>query len=158
MGDRVHSAMGFSAGSRTAPELGSIDLEAGLLRTDSGAVIRLTNGFTVAHPMALHYKIVGTQGSALVQRVDGTDAFFYSDTSGSCKGKWQRRELEFEKRPDGRGSAAVMTEQFVASIVEDSPPPLDVFSSLEMVIPGVLAHESALKGGKMMQVPDFRSA
>ena len=155
--DRVSSVVGFSAGSRTTPELGTIDLETGLFQTENGTVIRLTNGFTVAHPFSLYYKIVGTKGSMIIQKLEEEDAYFYSDNSGSSNGKWQKLDFEFSKRPDGKDSTAVMTEEFVVSIVENTPPPIDIFSSLEMVIPGVLAHESAVSGGKMIQVPDFRS-
>jgi predicted dehydrogenase len=156
IGDRVTESTGLSAGGRTAPELGTVDLEVGLLRTSRGTVIRLTNGFTVAHPMALHYKIVGTRGSAIVQAMDTCTVFHYSDADGSGQSAWKSVPIQFGKRPDGRESAAVMTEEFVESLLGGTPSPIDPYASMDMVIPGVLAHESAMAGGKRIEVPDFR--
>lgn len=157
MEDSVRTCTGFHAGGRTAPELGTIDLEVGLLQTEKGSVIRLTNGFTVAHPMSLHYKVIGTKGSALVQAMGDCVMYSYSDNDKTASGKWKSAQLPFEQRPDGRSSTEVMVEEFVQSVVDDTPPPVDIYSSLEMVLPGVLAHQSALKDGEKLAVPDFRS-
>ena len=158
MGDRVTESTGLSAGGSTAPELGTIDLEVGLLKTSRGAVIRLTNGFTVAHPMALHYKIVGTRGSAIVQAMDACTIFHYSDVDEPAQGKWKSVPTVFGPRPDGRESTAVMTEEFVNSVIENVPSPIDPYASMGMVVPGILAHESAMNGGKRIEVPDLRQS
>ena len=144
-------------GSRTAPELGTIDLEAALLTTEKGAVIRLTNGFTVAHPMALHYKIVGTTGSFLLQRFGTTTSFFYSDLSTpgheAESGDWQPLEIPFAERRDGREATAAMVGDWVAALERGAGPPIGLQASLDMVVPGVLAHLSAERGGEVMAVP-----
>ena len=156
MKDRVVSCTGVSAGGRTSPDLGTTDLESGLLVTEKGSVIRLTNGFTVAHPMALHYKIIGTTGSAIIRRDDGAEGLFYSDSEATGTVKWKREKVDFKQRPDGRDSTEVMIEDFISSVLENRKPPLDVHQSLDMVIPGLVAHQSAEQGGKKLSVPDFR--
>ena len=156
MNDRVVSCYGVGTRSRTTPELGTIDLEVGLLKTDKGAVIRLTNGFTVAHPMGLHYKIVGTKGSALVQSYTNFEGLWYSDEADGPKNEWQKMASDFSQRSDGKNDIYAMVEDFVESVVRDAPLPLDVHSSIGMVLPGILAHESAQQGGRTLEVPDFR--
>lgn len=154
--DRVKSCYGLGTGTRTAPDLGTIDLETGLFTTEKGAIIRLTNGFTVTHPMALHYKIIGTRGSILVQSYTGAQTLWYSDTLHRPSEGWQTIDVGFAERPDGRGSTEVMVEDFVRSLLDGSPPPFDVHASLDMVLPGCLAHESAQAGGTVLEVPSFR--
>ena len=156
MQDRVTECIGLGTGGRTAPDLGTIDLEVGLMRTHGGAAIRLTNGFTVAHPMAFQYKIVGTRGSAIVQAVDGCTVWSYSDAENADPKKWKSTQMPFGKRTDGRESTAVMTEEFVKSIIQDTPAPIDAYASIGMVLPGVLAHESAMEEGRKTKVPDLR--
>ena len=49
-----------------------------------------------------------------------------------------------------------MVDEFITSIVQDRPPPLDAHRSMDFVLPGVIAHESALQGGVRLPVPDTR--
>lgn len=157
MDDRVVSAVGLSAGTRTAPDLGAIDLEAGLFHTEKGSIIRLTNGFTVAHPYALYYNFVGTKGSAKIERGIANTFVWFSESSKPAMASWSNAPKEWMGRPDGaENHVAVMVAQFVDSIVNDKPPPLDVCRSLDFVMPGIMAHESAMKGGIKLAVPDFR--
>ena len=74
-----HRAEG--AGSRCTPDLGTIDLEAALFETEKGSIVRLTNGFTVAHPYSLYYNLVGTKGSAKLLRSCETFFVSYPDTA-----------------------------------------------------------------------------
>ena len=63
----------------------------------------------------------------------------------------------FGARADGAGNVEVMARQFIESILNDKPAPLDVFRSMELVLPGLLAHESAMRGGVKLAVPDLRA-
>lgn len=153
MDDRIVSAVGFSTGTHTAPDLGTIDLEAGLFETEKGAVVRLTNGFTVAHPFALTYNLVGTKGSARYSSTSTPALVRYSDSATPPMQGWEAPGDAWLERPDGGNPVAVMVGEFVQSIQQGTPPPLDVFRSLEFVLPGVLAHESAMQGGKKLEVP-----
>jgi predicted dehydrogenase len=159
MEDRVVSAVGFSTGTHTAPDLGTIDVEAGLFQTAKGAVIRLTNGFSVACPMSLYYSLVGTAGSARIDTTGGFSAHWYSTAVEPAMKDWS--ELPAAVGSDcgevRGGHVAVMVRQFIQSILNDTPPPLDVYRSMEMVLPGILAHESAGQGGIKLRVPELRS-
>ena len=154
--DRVRSVIGLSAGTHTAPELGTIDLEAALLETAGGSVLRLTNGFTVASPFSLYYNLVGTAGAARVIHDGRLSVRWHSEKGPAATSGWTDMPGDPKARPDGRDPVEVMVEEFIDSIVNDTPPPVDVYRSMDFVLPGVLAHQSALRGGVKLEVPDLR--
>lgn len=156
MDDRIVSAVGMSAGTRTAPDLGTIDLETAIFQTEKGAVIRLTNGFTVAHPYFVYYNLVGTKGSMKWSSLGGL--VWYSETVAPRMTNWQTAPQEWNDRSDGKNRVEVMVREFVAALVNRTPPPLDVHRSLDFVLPGVMAHESAMRGSVKLDVPDLRNA
>jgi len=49
-----------------------------------------------------------------------------------------------------------MIRDFVDSITNDMPPPIDEYESMDFVLPGIMAHESAQKGGVKLEVPNLR--
>ena len=53
------------------------------------------------------------------------------------------------------GSAVFISAEFVDAILADREPTIDVYESLAMTAPGIVAHESALKGGEQLVVPSF---
>ena len=156
MEDRIVSATGLASGSRTAPELGTIDLEVGLFETAKGAIVRLTNGFTVAHPYALYYGLVGTRGSMKLLRAQDTTFLWYSEKADPPMAGWQAVPEDTLVRADGADHVAVMVSAFVDSILRDTPPPIDVYRSFDFVLPGITAHDSAAAGGVKLPVPDLR--
>jgi predicted dehydrogenase len=157
MGDRVTSAVGLSTGTHTAPDLDAIDVEAALLETEQGAVIRLTNGFSVACPMVLGFQLVGTAGSVRFVHDGRASARWYSEAAVPRMAGWEDMPAHLLAGRDGRDSVAAMVEQFVASILEDRQPPIDVHRSMDFVLPGIIANESARQGGVKLPVPDSRS-
>lgn len=59
--------------------------------------------------------------------------------------------------PGGHGgSHGHLTNEFVHSILEDRPPAVDIVSALHMTVCGIVAHESALRGGERLPVPAYR--
>jgi hypothetical protein len=45
--------------------------------------------------------------------------------------------------------------EFVESILQNRKPLVDVAQSLAMTVGGIVAHQSALKGGELMKIPQF---
>ena len=41
------------------------------------------------------------------------------------------------------------------ALVEDREPAIDLYESLAITVPGIVAHQSALKGGEQLAVPSF---
>jgi len=155
MGDRVTTAYGLSVGGRAAPDLAPTDMESALFETQKGAMIRLANGFTVAQPMSLYYNFVGTRGSAKIFITDSTVAKWSSELS-ETPGRWQDIPREWMARPDGRSRVEAMVQEFVSSVRRDTEPPIDVHESMDMTVPGIIAHRSGMQGGEKMAVPDLR--
>ena len=45
--------------------------------------------------------------------------------------------------------------EFVTAILEDRKPLVDIAMALNLTVPGIVAHQSALKNGERMKVPQF---
>ena len=46
--------------------------------------------------------------------------------------------------------------EFVDSIIQDTKPPIDVYETLDMTVPGLISEASINQGGIPLPVPDFR--
>jgi hypothetical protein len=58
--------------------------------------------------------------------------------------------------PGGHGgSHGHLTNEFVTAILEDRKPMIDIVSALNMTAAGIVAHQSALKDGETMKIPQF---
>ncbi len=70
---------------------------------------------------------------------------------------WKTDRLPERMRHDSGhgGSAAFITAEFVSALLEGREPAVDVYESLAMTAPGLVAHQSALKGGEQLKVPGF---
>jgi predicted dehydrogenase len=53
------------------------------------------------------------------------------------------------------GSHGPLTHEFICALVEDREPAVNVHEALAMTAPGIVAHQSALKGGERLIVPSF---
>jgi len=53
------------------------------------------------------------------------------------------------------GSHGPLANEFVMAILEGREPAVDVYEALAMTAPGIVAHQSALKGGAQLPVPAF---
>jgi hypothetical protein len=53
------------------------------------------------------------------------------------------------------GSHTFLTHEFVDALVKGRPPAVNVYEALACTAPGIVAHQSALKGGVQMRVPSF---
>jgi hypothetical protein len=54
------------------------------------------------------------------------------------------------------GSHARLTDEFVTSILKDRKPLVDIAIALNMTVPGIVAHQSALKGGEWLKIPQYK--
>ena len=53
------------------------------------------------------------------------------------------------------GSHTFLTHEFIAALVQDREPAVDVYESLAMTVPGIVAQESSIKGGEQLKIPSF---
>jgi hypothetical protein len=59
----------------------------------------------------------------------------------------------------GHGNShTFLTHEFVQSIVEDRNPTVDIYEAIAYTLPGIIAHQSALRGGEVLKIKDYGKA
>ena len=67
-----------------------------------------------------------------------------------------RLPKEFIGRPSGHmGSHQFLVDDFVTACANGEQPPNHVWAAARYTIPGLIAHESAVRGGELLDVPDL---
>jgi predicted dehydrogenase len=161
-GERCTVACGFNTGSKLAPEVGHIDFGVGIFKTASGGAIKVLRAQAVVREPAMHnYTIYGTKGTLETARPPypmQTNAWFEDvphlqnmiqmPLSGDVPG------APPQAYAGGHGTVEwFMVQDFMQSIRDDSKPAIDVETGWNMTVPGLCAHESAVRGGEPIPVP-----
>ncbi len=92
-------------------------------------------------------------------RVRGQRGSFYGRYEGLEKNlpPTARRPLPPRVEAGGHGgSHGHLMNEFVTAILEDRTPLVDIAQALNMTVAGIIAHESALKDGELMKIPQYR--
>ncbi len=121
--------------------------EIALFRTSEGGTSR----------MAVSWDTPGYSGE--MGRVRGQKGSYYGKDEGLEKSlpDTTRPPLPPGVRAGGHGgSHGQLMNEFVLSILEDRKPLVDVACALNMTVSGVVAHESALKDGELMKIPQYQ--
>ncbi len=53
------------------------------------------------------------------------------------------------------GSHGRLMDEFVTAILKDREPLVDIIMALNMTVPGIIAHQSAMKNGEWMKIPQY---
>jgi hypothetical protein len=70
-----------------------------------------------------------------------------------------RLPKEFANVSNGHeGSHHFLADDFVTAVNSGSLPPVNAWVAARYTMPGIIAHESALKGGTRLEIPDFGEA
>ncbi|OPZ08510.1 MAG: 4-carboxy-2-hydroxymuconate-6-semialdehyde dehydrogenase [candidate division BRC1 bacterium ADurb.BinA364] len=88
------------------------------------------------------------------QQKEGAQEDFFSGVSPmhDC----HRLPKEFRGLPNGHGgSHQFLADDFARACVEEKLPVLNVWTAARFCAPGIVAHESALRDGESLPVPDF---
>ncbi|MFL3657936.1 MAG: Gfo/Idh/MocA family protein [Opitutales bacterium] len=111
----------------------------------------------------------GTGGKGLKSEIvhqsreKGNDDVGYSHAANGIEPykqeAWYKREglLPPELRlPSGHGgSHNFLVHEFVDSIAKARRPAIDIYEALAYTLPGIVAHQSALRGGEKMKIPQY---
>jgi len=63
---------------------------------------------------------------------------------------------EFLGLPNGhKGSHQFLVHDFVSACMTGKTPPNNIWAAARYLVPGLMAHQSALQGGILLEVPDF---
>ncbi|MFH1742343.1 MAG: Gfo/Idh/MocA family oxidoreductase [bacterium] len=53
------------------------------------------------------------------------------------------------------GSHTFLTNEFIDALTHGRRPTVDVYEALSYTVPGIIAHQSALRGGELIKIPQF---
>ncbi len=56
------------------------------------------------------------------------------------------------------GAHTFLTHEFISSVVEDRWPTVNVYEAIAFTLPGIVAHQSALRGGEPLKIKDYGEA
>ena len=128
------------------PYRNAFGTEIAMLRTSEGGMAR----------MAVSWDTPGSGGE--VGRIRGEKGSYYTKYEGLEKElpPLQRPPLPPGVDPGGHGgSHGYLMDEFVTAILQDRQPLVDIAQALNMTVAGIVAHQSALKGGALLKIPQF---
>ena len=141
--------------------IGNIDIQVALFETKKGATIKLLrSSVALRHPGLCTYSIYGTKGFLESGRswYDNIGRRYFSEGDPV-----EGREITVsstdidapaEAQAGGHGTSEYyLVRDFLRAIEEDTTPPIDIVRGMDMTVPGLIAHEAAMKGGVWMDVP-----
>ena len=121
--------------------------EIAMFRTSEGGMSR----------MGVSWDSPGNGGE--MGRVRGQTGSFYGKYDGLEKNlpPTKRPPLPPSVQPGGHGgSHGYLMNEFVLSILQDRTPLVDIAQALNMTVAGIVAHQSAMKGGELLKIPQFK--
>jgi predicted dehydrogenase len=159
LSDRGVSVTAAATPSLINPEFSAPDAAAALVTTSRGAVVKLLACFKNRAAAYHRYLVFGTEGTLETKSTDSATKATFTDiphlqgpvtlplgcglggTHGSA----------------GHGGAdTAMLNDFVDSLVNDTPCPIDVYRGLDYTLPGICAAMSIEQGGAPVPIPDPR--
>jgi predicted dehydrogenase len=118
--------------------------EIALFRTSEGGTAR----------MAVSFDTPGVGGE--IGRVRGQRGSYYGKYEGLQKSlpDARRPPLPPSVEPGSHGgSHGYLTNEFITAILEDRQPLVNIADSLNMSVAGIIAHQSAMRDGALMKIP-----
>lgn len=130
--------------------------EVALYRMSNGAIVRHAEFRRIGHPERESFRLFGTEAS------------FITDVSGArwtTRSGWEEVDLSHVREPlpeplahdlgGHGGSHAYLVHEFVTACVEQRQPRINVWEAVRYTAPGIVAHQSALRDGELLPVPDW---
>jgi predicted dehydrogenase len=71
---------------------------------------------------------------------------------------WEKLPQPLRVESGHGGSHTFITHEFISAIVEERHPEVNVWEAIAYTLPGIIAHQSALKGGEPMKIRDYGKA
>ena len=163
MDDRCLSVTCFEPDVVYNPYVNRKGVGMALIKTQKGAVIRILISFDAYTDFDHNYRVCGTRGHIETDHLTGIDdAHSFANLHSVPDGFKKKTEIpittvyEGESGDGGHGGAdKKMLADFIACIIENKKPILDVDFGINMTLPGILAHESAVNGGMPIEIPQF---
>jgi len=127
--------------------------EIALFRTSEGGMSRM--GVSWDTPGGQHYGgLIRGQTATFANRFAADTQGFSGDTKGV---DLERPALPPKVSGGGHGgSHGHLTNEFILSILDNRKPLVgDIIMSLNMTVSGIVAHQSAIRGGELLKIPQY---
>ncbi|MCL2743925.1 MAG: Gfo/Idh/MocA family oxidoreductase [Planctomycetaceae bacterium] len=151
------SCMGYRSGLSPRPEENKygnkFTSEIALMRTSNGGSSRMAVAWDIQGYYAEDGRNFGENGSYLNNAFNG---------SKEANALVSKLKLKKPQLPPGvaagghGGSHGYLGNDFVEAILLNRRPLVDIVMALNMSVPGVISHRSALKDGELMKIPQFK--
>ncbi len=151
-----------------------------LFRLTDGSSCRINEFRRIGHPEVVRMNLFGTQASfeanaagsvwltkdkAETERLDDLLAPTQVTTERGVFSSFSRVHpvdrlpVEYLRLPGGHlGSHHFLVDDFVHACADGRMPPNNVWMAARYALPGIMAHESARRGGELLEIPDFGDA
>ncbi|MBI2432853.1 MAG: Gfo/Idh/MocA family oxidoreductase, partial [Candidatus Hydrogenedentes bacterium] len=122
--------------------------EIALFRTSDGGTARMNVSWDTPGHEGEVGRVRGQKGA-----MTGMD---YAGVGDISKVTLEKPPLPPGMDPGGHGgSHAYLAEEFINSILENRKPLVNIAWALNMTVAGIVAHQSALKDGELMKIPQY---
>jgi predicted dehydrogenase len=150
--------------------------ESAMFKTDRGHAFRVNVWWKGAHRGCERAQWIGDRtsfygghpnglGPVIIRSAEGRkekdDAGFVRDLperEAYQQPEWWRTDMlpePLRHNSGHHGSHTFLTHEFVDALTHDRRPVIDIHEALAYTVPGIVAHESALRGGELMKIPQF---
>jgi hypothetical protein len=155
--------MGLGQGHRLLPggSIGGTDIQVALFETAKGAIIKLLRSSVIPRRPEIHfYYLQGTRGYVETDRNGPSGGRLYvkdeMERSQEIACPFADESLPREARRGGHGTAEYsVVQEFLHALETGERPALDEVRAMDLTVPGLVAHESAMRGGIWLDVPSF---
>ncbi|MDH7480605.1 MAG: Gfo/Idh/MocA family oxidoreductase [Armatimonadota bacterium] len=149
--------------------------ETALFKTDKGHAFRVSINWRGAFGGCERAQWYGSKMSLFEPHPNGVGAVirratnkYVKDSAGYDVGlaeferyeppNWAELLLPEPLRVGGghEGAEPFLTHEFVDALLNERTPAIDIYEALAYTVPGIIAHKSALEGGKHMKVPVYK--
>ncbi|MBI5093340.1 MAG: Gfo/Idh/MocA family oxidoreductase [Candidatus Hydrogenedentes bacterium] len=122
--------------------------EIALFRTSEGGMARMAVSWDTPGHGGEMGRVRGQKGSMLDMAFDGTEKVTALNLA--------KPPLPPKVQPGGHGgSHGYLCDEFVTSILQRRTPLVNIAWALNMTVSGIVAHQSALKGGELLKIPQY---
>ena len=145
-------------------DLGSVAGCAGMeiITLENGAILKSLHGY-LKHPAHSNYQLNGDRGG-MKDIGDRQLSVYIEGENENCRGKhetYQPREIVEGSAKSGHGGGDFFTTHyFIRAILGDAVArerAIDVYTAVDMCIPGILAYRSICNGNASIDIPNLRN-
>ena len=150
--------------------------ESAMFKTDRGHAFRCNVWWKGAHRGCERAQWIGNRmsfycgdprglGPVLVRSAQGRkekdDAGFVRDLPAMeayAQPEWWKTDMlpkPLRHNSGHHGSHTFLTHEFVDALTHDRRPAVDIYEALAYTVPGIVAHESALRHGELLKIPQY---